>query len=84
MKHHGKLAGKVGGAFATCGVAGGGSESTVLDILHALLVHGMIVPGSATGGHYGPVCVGPPEEKTCVECERLGTRVAELVVRLGA
>lgn len=82
--HHGKLAGKVGGAFATCGVAGGGSESTVLDILHCLLVHGMIVQGDASGPHYGPVCVGTPDERAGRECEKLGRRVGELVVRLAA
>ena len=82
IKYHGKLAGKVGGAFATCGVAGGGSETTVLDMLNALLVHGMIVQGSAAGPHYGPVCVGAPDERAGKECEKLGRRVANLVVRL--
>lgn len=35
IKYHGKLAGKVGGAFATSGVLGGGNETTVLDIVKA-------------------------------------------------
>ena len=82
VKHHGKLAGKVGGAFATCGVAGGGSETTVLDMLNSLLVHGMIVQGDAGGPHYGPVCVGAPDEQACKQCGKLGERVARLVVRL--
>ena len=33
IKVHGKLEGKVGGAFSSCGIEGGGSESTVLSIL---------------------------------------------------
>jgi len=82
VMHHGKLAGKVGGAFATCGVAGGGSETTVLDILHSLLIHGMIVQGDAGGPHYGPVCVGAPDGAACKECEKLGARVGELVKKL--
>ncbi len=82
VKHHGKLVGKVGGAFATCGVAGGGSETTVLDMLNSLLVHGMIVQGDSGGPHYGPVCVGSPDETACQQCEKLGARVAELVKRL--
>lgn len=45
VKFHGKLAGKVGGAFASSGNVGGGNETTVLSILQAFIVHGMIVQG---------------------------------------
>jgi len=82
VKHHGKLTGKVGGAFASSGVAGGGCETTILDIINALLIHGMIVQGTASGPHYGPISVGAPDERACTECERLGARVGELVKRL--
>jgi len=82
VKHHGKLTGKVGGAFASSGVAGGGCETTILDILRALLIHGMIVQGTAGGPHYGPIAVGAPDEKACKECEKLGARVGELVKRV--
>ncbi|UCD70605.1 MAG: NAD(P)H-dependent oxidoreductase [Syntrophobacterales bacterium] len=61
VKYHEKLAGKVGGAFSTSGVLGGGNETTVLDILKALLVHGMIIPGNPMGPHYGPVAIGKPD-----------------------
>ena len=84
VKHHGKLTGKVGGAFASSGVAGGGCETTILDLLNALLVHGMIVQGTAGGPHYGPISVGAPDEKACRECEKLGARVGKLVKRLAA
>jgi len=80
--HHGQLAGKVGGAFASCGVLGGGSETTVRALLDALLIHGMVVQGTASGGHYGPVSVGPPDEAALKECVLLGERVADLVKKL--
>jgi NAD(P)H dehydrogenase (quinone) len=82
VKHHGKLVGKVGGAFASSGGPGGGNETTVLDIIKAQLVHGMIVQGDSGGDHYGPIAVGAPDERSRKECQKLGRRVAELVTRL--
>src|SRR3990172_8432853 len=40
VKHHKKLEGKVGGAFTSSGVIGGGNETTLLSILEAMLIHG--------------------------------------------
>lgn len=82
VEHHGRLAGKVGGAFATSGGPGGGNETTVLDILKALLIHGMIVQGDFQGDHYGPIAVGAPDDRSKQECRRYGRRTAELVARL--
>ncbi len=82
VKHHGKLSGKVGGAFASSGGPGGGNETTVLDIVKALLIHGMIVQGDSEGDHYGPIAVGAPDERSKKECRRFGRRMAELTVRL--
>lgn len=79
---HGRLAGKVGGAFASSANLAGGSESTVLDLLHTLLIHGMVVQGSATGGHYGPVSIGDVDDRARGECRRLGRSTAELAVKL--
>jgi NAD(P)H dehydrogenase (quinone) len=79
---HGQLAGKVGGAFASSANLGGGNESTVLGLLQALLVHGMVVPGSASGDHYGPVAVNAPDDRAAEGCRRLGKTVAELAIRL--
>ncbi len=81
--HHGKLEGKVGGAFASAGILGGGSETTVLSILQMMLVHGMVVQGRARGGHYGVVSVGAPDENALEECRQLGKRVGSLAVKLG-
>jgi len=80
--HHGKLVGKVGGAFASSANPGGGNETTVLDIVKALLIHGMIIAGDPDGDHYGPTAVGAPDARSSEECRRLGKRVAELVVKL--
>ena len=82
VKHHGELVGKVGGAFASSGGPGGGNETTVLDIVKALLIHGMIVQRDAEGDHYGPIAVGAPDERSRNECRRFGRRLAELVLRL--
>ncbi len=82
VKFHGKLAGKVGGAFSSSANVGGGNETTVLDILKALLIHGMVVPGDARGDHYGPVAIGAPDERSQKLCVDLGQRVARLVKKL--
>jgi len=82
VKHHGKLVGKVGGAFASSGGPGGGNETTVLDIVKALMIHGMIVQGDHEGDHYGPIAVGAPDARSRKECQRFGKRMAQLVVRL--
>ena len=82
VAHHGKLAGKVGGAFASSANVGGGNETTVMDLIKVELIHGMIVPGSAQGDHYGPVSIGKPDERAQNECRRLGEMTAQLVVKL--
>lgn len=83
VKHFGKLKGKVGGAFSSSALIGGGNETTILGILKAFLIHGMIVEGNTEGGHYGPVAIGAPDERCGDECKGLGRRVAQLVKRLG-
>lgn len=82
IKYFPKLEGKVGAAFASSGDLGGGGETAILDILRAFLVHGMIVPGFTSGGHYGPVSVGAPNEERKKVCTEFGARVAQLVKRL--
>jgi len=82
--HFNKLTGKVGGAFATSALLGGGNETTVLSVLQALLIHGMVIEGTTGGGHYGPVALGSPDQKSAEECKQLGLRVARLVKKLYA
>jgi NAD(P)H dehydrogenase (quinone) len=79
VKYHGRLEGKVGAAFASAGGNAGGAETTLLSILTALLVHGMVVQGSSREEHYGPVAIGAPNRQARASCERLGRRVARLV-----
>jgi NAD(P)H dehydrogenase (quinone) len=81
---HGKLQGKAGGAFATSGGFGGGTELTVLSILQAMLVHGMVIEGDSSGTHFGAVAVERPREAELDSCRRLGKRVGELAKKLGA
>lgn len=76
---------KIGAAFATSGDPTGGKETTILSILQALLIYGMIIVGdplSATG-HYGVACVGAPDSGTSENARKLGRRVAELAGRIG-
>jgi NAD(P)H dehydrogenase (quinone) len=80
---YGKLIGKVGGAFTSSGMIGGGNETTIMSILHGLLIHGMIVHGVQKGNHYGPVSVGAPNEEVRDECVRYGKMIGGLVKRLG-
>jgi NAD(P)H dehydrogenase (quinone) len=82
VKFHGKLDGKIGAAFASSANIAGGNETTILDILNAMLIHGMIIHGDPQGDHYGPVAIGAPDARSVKECVRLGSRVAKLVKKL--
>jgi NAD(P)H dehydrogenase (quinone) len=84
VKYHGKLEGKVGAAFSSGGGLGGGVETTVLDIVKTLLIHGMVIQGDPWGSHYGTVSIGKPNAAARKECKKLGEKVARLVKRLGA
>jgi len=82
VKFHRKLQGKVGGAFSSAANIGGGNETTILDIINALLIHGMVVQGEPIGDHYGPVSIGPPDQRAMKSCERYSQNIATLVKRL--
>jgi NAD(P)H dehydrogenase (quinone) len=82
VKHHGKLKGKVGGAFTSSGNIAGGNETTVLDILKAWLIHGMVVQGDPQGDHYGPAAVGRPDERSLKSCEKYAAALAALTKKL--
>jgi len=79
---HGKLDGKVGAAFSSAANIGGGTETTITDILHAMLVHGMVVQGNPEGGHYGPASIGSPDVRVKKQCNSLGKRVAVLIKKM--
>ena len=82
VKFHGKLDGKVGGAFSSSANIGGGNETTIVAVLQALLIHGMIVQGDAKGDHYGPVAINAPDERAEKECIRYGERIGQLTKKL--
>jgi len=79
---HGELDGKVGAAFSSSANIGGGNETTIMGIIEAMLISGMIVQGDPKGDHYGPVSIGKPDERVEKQCRRRGRRIAELTKRL--
>jgi NAD(P)H dehydrogenase (quinone) len=79
---HGRLAGKVGGAFSSSANIGGGNETTILGILEAMLIHGMIIAGEPVGDHYGPVSINKPDNRVVSQCEKAGKKIAELTNKL--
>jgi NAD(P)H dehydrogenase (quinone) len=79
-----KMEGKVGAAFATSGHPTGGNETTMISILQALLIYGMVIAGDpmAATGHYGVACAGAPDSATEENGRKLGQRVARLAAIL--
>jgi len=85
----GELAGKVGAAFAAGWSPSGGLEATLLQILHLLLAHGMVIVGlpwsermRVSGSYYGATAVGQVTEDDSAQARELGRRVAEVAGRL--
>jgi NAD(P)H dehydrogenase (quinone) len=81
-----KMENKIGAAFATSGDPTGGKETTMMSIIQAMLIYGMIIVGdplSATG-HYGTACVGAPDDRARENGRKLGRRVAELTLKLNS
>jgi len=76
-----KLENKVGAAFVTSRHRTGGKETTLLSILEAMLVHGMIVIGDPieTGGHYG---AAGADEQGRKEAHGLGRRIVKVAEKL--
>lgn len=82
VKFHGQLEGRVGAAFSSSANIGGGNETTIVGILNALLIHGMVVQGSSEGDHYGPVSIGAPDDRVRKQCRALGARIVTLADKL--
>jgi len=82
VKIHGKLQGKVGAAFTSSGGVASGAETTIVSVLEAMLVHGMVIQGRAHAQHYGAAAVGEPKEGETERCRELGNMVASLVLKL--
>jgi NAD(P)H dehydrogenase (quinone) len=73
----GKLDKKIGAAFTSSGGISGGNETTLLSLIQAMLIHGMIVVSPP--GRYGLVAIEKPHEKTRDSCQKLAKRIIELV-----
>ena len=82
VSRHGKLDGKVGAAFSSAANIGGGNETTVMGLIEAMLISGMIIQGDPQGDHYGPVSIGTPDNRVTEQCIRRGKRIAELVAKV--
>jgi NAD(P)H dehydrogenase (quinone) len=82
FKLHGKLDGKCAAAFSSAANIGGGNETAIMDMLHAWLIHGMIVQGDPLGDHYGRVSINAPDVRVEKQCRRMGERFAALVKRI--
>jgi NAD(P)H dehydrogenase (quinone) len=75
---HGKLDGKLGMAFSSSANIAGGNETTIISILEAMLIHGMIVQGDYKGDHYGPVAIGNVDKRCEENCKRMAERFVSL------
>ena len=81
---HGRLDGKVGAAFSSAANIGGGNETTIMGIIEAMLIGGMVVQGDPEGDHYGPVSIGRPDQRVQQQCARRGRRIAELTRKVAS
>jgi NAD(P)H dehydrogenase (quinone) len=79
---HRKLDGKLGAAFSSSANIAGGNETTILSILEAMLIHGMVIQGDPKGDHYGPVAIGRVDERCEDNCKRLAERFVNLLKKL--
>ena len=82
VKYFKKLDGKVAAAFTSEGMIGGGGDIVVLDILKIFLIHGCVVQGLTSAGHFGPVAVGKPDARVAAEVEVLVEKFAALILKL--
>jgi NAD(P)H dehydrogenase (quinone) len=85
----GELAGKVGAAFTAGYSRSGGIEATLLQLVHLMLSHGMVfvgLPWSETmrraGSYYGATAHGAVTAEDLAQARALGSRVAEMALRL--
>jgi NAD(P)H dehydrogenase (quinone) len=75
-----KMENKIGAAFATSGHPTGGKETTLISIIQAFLIYGMIVVGDpmSASGHYGVAFSGKMDSDVKDIARKLGARVAAL------
>lgn len=87
----GELAGRAAGAFTAGYSRSGGTEATLLQLLHLLLAHGMVFVGlpwsemmRRSGSYYGATAHGVVTDEDRAQAAALGRRVAEVAEALRA
>ena len=87
----GDLAGKVGACFTAGWSRSGGSEATLLQLIHLLMAHGLVIVGlpwseamRESGSYYGATGHGQITELDRQQARALGARVARVTLRLSA
>ncbi len=85
----GELAGKAGACFTAGWSRSGGTEATLLQLMHLILSHGMVfvgLPWSETmrrsGSYYGATAHGGVTDDDRAQARALGRRVVETALRL--
>ncbi len=85
----GDLSGKPAGAFTGGWSRSGGTEATLLQLVHLLMAHGMLIVGlpwteqmRTAGSYYGATAHGHVTAGDLAQARVLGRRVAEIAVRL--
>lgn len=85
----GELTGKVGAAFTAGYSRSGGNEATLLQLLHLLFAHGMVLVGlpwtddmRVSGSYYGATAHGEVTDVDRAQATVLGRRVAEVAAQL--
>lgn len=87
----GELAGKVGACFTAGWSRSGGSEATLLQLIHLLMAHGLVIVGlpwseamRESGSYYGATGHGQITKLDRQQARALGARVARVTLRLSA
>jgi NAD(P)H dehydrogenase (quinone) len=87
----GELAGIPAGAFTAGYSRSAGTEATLLQLIHLLLGHGMLIVGlpwdetmRTSGSYYGATAHGAVTADDLAQARKLGQRVAEVATRLDA
>ena len=86
----GELAGKPAAAFSAGWSPSGGLEATLLQLVHLLIGHGMLIVGlpwtttmNHSGSYYGATAVRKVTDLDREQARRLGARVSEYALKLG-
>ena len=82
IKFYKKLDGKLGAAFCSTGIIGGGGETVIMDVIQAMLIHGMIIQGNPEAGHYGVLAIGKPDIRVEKELKIMAKRFIALLNKL--